>query len=314
MGLNYNHGVVLIADETVPGTAEALVAGDGGMIVSNITYNANPKPIDRNAIISNKGQIASLMSPAWEPSIEFDTELKGGGTPLGVAPKVGQILQMANFSETIVASTTVTYELDGADNHKTLAWDLKDDTGANGPRFLIYGALCGLSISLGIEKPGSIRVKGLGKYQAPADVAPLTPTLELLAPPFFMGGTFTIDGDALNVREFSMDTNPELFLIPKISDAQGFQYARISKLKPTFSVTCELPGIATQDIYAIMRAATEIALSIATPAVAGNTITISATKLQYTGIALSEDRGIPLATITGQINYGGASHFKMVLT
>lgn len=313
MPLNYNHGVVLVADEAVPGTAETLDGADGGMIVSNISYNANPKPIERNAIISSKGQIGALMSPAWEPSIEFDTELKGGGAA-GTAPLVGEILKAANFGATITALTSVVYELNGPDDHKTLAWDLKDDSGANGPRFQIYGALCGIALSLGIEKPGSLKVKALGKYTAPANVSPLTPTLELLKPPFFIGGTFTIDGDSLNVREFSMETNPELFLVPKISDPQGWDMARIGKLKPTFSITCEMPGISTQDIYALMRSASEVVLAISTATVAGNTIAIAATRLQYTGISLSEDRGIPLVTITGPINYGGASHFKITMT
>ena len=313
MAKNYNHGIILVADEATPGTPETLVAGDGGMVVSNITYNANPKPIPRNAIISNKGTLAALMSPAWEPSIEFDTELKGGGAA-GSAPKVGELLQAANFSETVNVATDVVYELDGPDDHKTMAWDLKDDAGGNGPRFLIYGALCGLTISGGIDQPGSIRVRGLGKYQAPADVAPLTPTLELLKAPFFIGGTFTIDGDALNARDFSIDTNPELFLVPKLSDAQGWDRARIGKLNPTFSVTVELPNISDQDIYAIMRAATEVAFVASTPAVAGNTVRIDCSRLQYTNITLSEDRGIPLATISGQINFGGTHHFKVTVS
>lgn len=312
--LNYNHGIVTVVDETTPGTAEVPDAGDGGIIVSNISYNPNPKPIDRDAIISSKGQIAALMSPAWEPTIEFDTELKGSGS-VGVPPLVGEILKAANFSETITPATSVVYELDGPDDHKTLAWDIKDDDGvSNGLRFLVYGALCGISLSLGIERPGSLRVRTLGKYQAVSDVAPLTPTLELQKPPFFIGGTATFDGTALNIREFSLDLNPELFLVPKLSDAQGFDKARIGKLKPTYTLVLELPKVATKDLFGLMRSATESALAISTPSVAGNTIAIAASRLQITNIVPSDDRGIVLATVTGPVNYGGASHFKITMT
>lgn len=312
--LNYNHGIVTVVDETTPGTAEVPDAGDGGIIVSNISYNPNPKPIDRDAIISSKGQIAALMSPAWEPTIEFDTELKGGGAA-GSAPLVGEILKAANFSETVTPATSVVYELDGADDHKTLAWDIKDDDGvSNGLRFLVYGALCGISLSLGIERPGSLRVRTLGKYQAVSDVAPLTPTLELLKPPFFIGGTATFDATALNIREFSLDLNPELFLVPKLSDAQGWDMARIGKLKPTYTLVLELPKVATKDLFGKMRAADELALAISTPAVAGNTIAIAASKLQITNIVPSDDRGIVLATVTGPVNYGGTNHFKITMT
>lgn len=315
--LNYNHGIVTVVDESSPGTAEVPDANDGGIIVSNISYNPNPKPIAREAIISSKGQIASLMSPAWEPTIEFDTELKGSGE-VGVPPLVGEILKAANFSETIDPSSppaSVVYELNGADDHKTLAWDIKDDDGvSNGLRFLVYGALCGISLSLGIERPGSLRVRTLGKYQAVSDVAPLTPTLELQKPPFFIGGTATFDGTALNIREFSLDLNPELFLVPKLSDAQGFDKARIGKLKPTYTLVLELPKVATKDLFGLMRSATESAIAISTPAVAGNTIAIAASRLQITNIVPSDDRGIVLATVTGPVNYGGTNHFKITMT
>lgn len=304
MGLSFKKALILSAIEATPGTAETLVAGDGAMVVRNPQYSQNNTNIERDFISPDHGTLASLPG-SISGQISFDTELKPGAS-LGVAPQVGKLLRMCGFSETLDAGVDVEYALGGSGfEHGTVAFDLQDDGGGNGPRYAIKGAHGNLVFSAEVGGLMNIAATLTGAYITPTDVAALSPTFETKIPPIFKDGTFTIGGVALKVRRFSIDLRNQIVLTPDINEASGFALARYGSRAPQITFDAELTTITTHNFTGLIENATESALVLQSQVTANNTVRMEATKLQYTNISFNNQDNIPVVSVTGQLNRGG---------
>ena len=313
MGLSFKKALLLSAIESVPGTPETLVAGDGAMVIRNPQYSQNNNNIQRDFISPDHGTLASIPG-SISGQITFDTELKGGAS-LGVAPQVGKILKMCAFAETLNPPTNTTYALQGSTFvHGTIAFDLQDDAGGNGPRYSLKGAQGNMVFSAEVGAFMNLGVTMTGAYITPTDLAALSPTFETKAPPVFRNGTFTIGGTALKVRSFSIDLQNQIILTPDINEQSGFALARYGSRTPQITFEAELVNIATHDFTGLIEAGTESALVLESEVIANNTVRLDATKLQYTNFAISNVDNIPVASITGQLNRGGTNELLITLS
>ena len=315
MGLSYKKAILLAEIEATPGTPETLVVGDGGLVVTELSYNPDISLLQRNAITQDFGQLAAV-SGTFAGRLDFASELKGSGAA-GVASAIlDDLLQMVGFGAgVVVADTSVTYDLASSGlKTGTLAMDLQDTDGSDGPRFSIAGAMGNLVISGRVGEIAQARFAMQGIYQNIADVAPLSPTFETVIPPVFRNGTFTIGGVALKVRSFSIDLGNRIVLIPDINAANGFAYATYVDRQPTLTFEAELVAVATHDFAGLIKANTESALVIKTPVAAGNTVQISASKLQYTGMSINNQDNVPIAAMQCQLNKGGTNELEIQFT
>lgn len=313
MALSSKKAILLAALESVSGTPETLVVGDGGLAITDISYSPDIKLLPRNIISSTFGQLAAVPG-AKSASVNFTTELKGGGAA-GTAPLLGIILQMCGFTETVNAAVDVQYALANTGLQTgTMAYDLQDAVSGNGPRFSIFGAMGNPTFAANVGEFATVSVDMLGGFTAVTDVAPLSPTIETLAPPVFQNGTFTIGGVALKVRSFSLSPANQLALIPDINAASGYDRVAYVDRAPTFSFVAELEKVSVHNFMGLIEAGTESALVISTAAVAGNTVRIDATKLQYTTPTLGETDGIPTISMQGQLNKGGTNELLITVS
>ncbi|MGD9850106.1 MAG: hypothetical protein AB7T38_02445 [Nitrospirales bacterium] len=314
MGLSYKKGILLAEIEATPGTAETLVVGDGGLVITDITPSWDPALLKRNAITQDFGQLASV-SGSFAGGISFETELKGSGAA-GVPSLIDDLLRMVGFGAgVVVADTSVTYDLVSTGiKTGTLAFDLQESDGSDGPRFMIYGAVGNLVISGNVNEFMRLRFEMRGILAPAADVSPLSPTFETVIPPVLRSGTFTIGGTALKGRGFEINLGNQIALNPDINASRGFAYAEITDREPTGTLQMEYTKVATHNFQGLLEANTEAAMVIKTPVAAGNTVQLSASKLQYTGLSINNVAGKPVASVPIQLNKGGTNELEIQLT
>ena len=315
MSLSYKKGILLVELEGTPGTAETLVVGDGGLVITDIQPSWDVSLLKRNAITQDFGQLAAV-SGSFAGGITFETELKGSGSA-GVADAIlDDLLQLVGFGAgVVVADTSVTYDLVSVDMPKgTLAFDLQESDGSDGPRFMIYGAVGNLVISGIVNEFMKLRFEMRGILAPAADVTPLSPTFGSVIPPVLRNGTFTLGAAARKGRSFEINLNNRITFNPDINASRGFAFAEITDREPTATLAMEYTKVGTHNFQGVLEANTEAAMVIKTPVAAGNTIQLSATKLQYVGMGLNNVDGKPIAAMQCQLNKGGTNELEIQMT
>lgn len=146
--------------ETTYDTVATLVATDWieGRNVSFTPYQASQ--VDRNIDFQGKGRMARLNSVP-NVKLTFDVAIAPSGSK-GVAPKWGSLLLGSGFAETVVATTSVTYNLvSGSEKSLTFAF-------ANGQdKWLITGARGTVTFKLSANGIPLMSYEFTGHYNSP---------------------------------------------------------------------------------------------------------------------------------------------------
>ncbi|MFH2114309.1 MAG: phage tail tube protein [Spirochaetota bacterium] len=272
--------------EGAEGTAEALTATEA-ILVNNVVFDPSiemhPRPAG-GASLSPYPDVAGARSAR----ITFDLELKGAGAPAGVAPEAGAALKACGFSETIVASTSVTYKPASASIGSYTIGAYFD-----GKLYLMAG--CRGNVSLEFARagaPGVFHFDFLGTAMVDSDTAMLAPTFDSTVPIACQGATFTLSSYAAIVESMTFAMNNELFLRPSVNATQGNLSTAITGRRPTLSINPEDVLLATKDWWALWEAGTTGALSMVLGAAAGNICTITAPAVQFSSMKPVNANGI----------------------
>jgi hypothetical protein len=97
---------ILLKQETTYGTDAAPVAAQA-TLVANFTFTPEATPVDRPLDLPGGGARPSTATQI-HASVSFDAEIAYAGAA-GIVPLWGGLLKICGFSETVVASTSVTY-------------------------------------------------------------------------------------------------------------------------------------------------------------------------------------------------------------
>jgi len=224
---------------------------------------------------------------ARQASLSFDVELVGTATA-GLTVEYADALKACGVGEALVGSTSATYTpASSSVPSVTLGWYL------DGKRHLMWGCRGNARIELVAGKPGIIHFEFTGADFSETDTALLSGvTYGATKPPVFMGATFTVDTYAAVLNNLSLDLGNTVALRPSIAASSGFVSAMITNREPVITIDPENVLVATKDYLGTWRLGTEIALSSAHGATAGNIFTITAPKLQYQGITMADREGI----------------------
>ena len=266
------------AEEVTYGTAVTAVATDALEV-----ENLQPNPAESARIIERNIVRASLSPQPHQYGgslfgFTFDAELKGGGS-LGVAPRVGRLLKACGLKETIVASTSVTYEPESdLSLHDSVTLTFKE-----GPNLRVIAG-CRGNFSLSID--AAQRIMGsftfIGKIDSEAEAAAPASTIETTLPPVFRGANFVANAIATPIGNFSVDLSNTMAIAPNPNDSEGFGDIRISARALQGSFDPEAQAIGTQDLIGDFRAATEFAVNTGVlGSTAGNRVAISMPRCQY---------------------------------
>jgi hypothetical protein len=280
--------------EAAEGTAEAITVTDAGIIAINPKFDADIKMYDRANVMLNSLSKLQPMPGQKMGKISFQAELKGAGAAYSatVKPAVGMYLRACGFAETIVTtagSETATY-LPASTGVPSLTIWLYDD----GVVKKLKGCRGTVKFDAKIGEAFLATFEFQGVYDAVADLAMISPTLEGTVPPLFLNASLTVGAYAAICETFSADMGNQLQMRPDVNSVNGYLSARITDRKPTCKIDPEMVTVATKDFYGLWAAGTTAALNIGPVAAASglyNKFTITAPKLVPTSVSEGERSG-----------------------
>gem|GEM_PF-305432 len=278
--------------EAVEGTAETLVAADA-FLCFNPKFTPSIEAHERNPVRSNLSPYPSAMGRR-QATLEFDVELVGT-SGAGDAIHYSDALQGCGVSETLSASTSATYKPDSSSPPSvTIALYM------DGKCYKLWGARGTARLDLEAGKPGMIHMIFTGADFSESDAALLSGvSYNDIMPPAFLSASLTIDSYSANVGKVSLDLGNTVTLREDASEASGHESAVITERKPTLSFDPENVLVASEDFLGNWRSGSEMAFSMSIGSDAGNTIGITAPKIQYQDVAMNDRKGWSIYDISG---------------
>jgi len=295
------------AVESVEGAAETLDAGDV-VLADNITFTPSIDMDERSEMSASLSPFAAVPGKR-SATLEFDMDLKGSGAA-GTAPALGVLLQGSGLDETISAGTSVTY-LPASSSIPSLTLAAYMD----GVIHKLWGARGTMRVSLEQGRFGRVHFTFTGADFSVTDGALLSPTYESTTPPAFLSASLTIDSYSAMIGKLEIDLGNEITLRSDVNQSSGHKSAIITARKPTLSMDPEKILVATYDWYGKWRSGNQGALSTELGSVAGNIITITAPKVQYSRVAEASNAGLRTLGIDGLLGRdSGDDELSIALT
>jgi hypothetical protein len=227
--------------------------------------------------------------------VTFEVEYAGSGTA-GTAPRYGSLLKACGFSETVVASTSVTYAPVSTSFSSVTMYYSTD-----GVRHKVTGARGTYSLNLTANQIPVINFTMTGQYVAPTDTADPTPTFTAQATPKIFNDTnttaFTLFSETdLPLQSCQLDIGNEVVYRELINSDKE---VLIVNRSGSGTLMIEMPTLASHDFFADAVASTTGNLSIVHGTTAGNIVTLAsaANAVSLGAPAYSEDSGIVMLNL-----------------
>lgn len=283
---------VAVEIEAVEGTAETLEAADA-FLASNVDFQPAIEMTERDPLRSNLSPWASIPGKR-QATVTFDVDLVGTGTA-GDSLPFADALKACGVEETLVADTSATYK-PASDSVPSVTIGVYMD----GKIYKTWGARGTFRLDLANGKPGVIHFTFTGADWSEEDGSMLSGvTYNTTMPPVLLSANFSIDSYAALIDSLSLDAGCEVTLISDINKASGFRSALISSRRPAVRFDPENVLAATHDFLGKWKAGSLMALSATLGSDAGNTIAISAPKIQYQEARLADRTGLSIFDLTG---------------
>jgi hypothetical protein len=272
--------------ETTEGTKESLAAADA-MLHKNLAFSPVIEQYARDLLRGTLSRDPSI-SGKRSAKLAFDIELVGSGAA-GTAPYWGPLMKACGFSETIVASTSVTYKpaTNNLSNSMTLAGYM------DGLIKRLWGARGNVKLSIEAGKPGLLHFEFEGVDFEVVDGALLSPTYSTIIPPAFLSASLLLDAYAAIASKVEIDVANVLAKRESINASSGFLSTLITGRNPKGSLDPELPTVAAFDFYGKWKTPGTLgSLSLSANGGAGNIVTITCPKVRYAAIADQDRNGL----------------------
>ncbi len=206
--------------------------------------------------------------------LQFNIELVPSGTA-GTAPAWGPIMKALGCSETIVASTSVTYRPVSASHSSVTAYIWHGLT-----RQIITGMRGTARLRFTAQGLPYLECDFIGLYNAPAEAAQLVPTYTGFKKPLPVTKantpTFTINSVAFVMRETILDLGNQVE--PRL--LVGSEQILIVDRNESLSMRVEAQPVSSFNPFALAVAQTEVPVSLVHGTVAGTIITLAAPTTQ----------------------------------
>lgn len=313
MSISTRLRTIFVEVEATPGTAETLVAADA-IEVSNLQPNPveNIRLIERDLIKDTMGPRKALYAGSLF-GFSFDVELAGSGAA-GTPPQaLGDLLRACALSETIVASTSVTYApTSDLDNHDSVTIGLRE-----GPNYrIIDGCRGSVSFNIGAGQIPMLTFTMVGHIDSETQTAAPTPTFPGIIPPPFLSAAFSVGGFSCAIESLTMDLANTLSISPNPNAADGYAAVRVTDNNITGTINPEQEAIGTKDWIGILRASTNQAIQTGTiGSTAGNRWALNIGQAYFRNSGFGDRE----ALLTNELEFGAAEsagddQFSLVLT
>lgn len=283
--------LILVKKETTYGT-DSTPAGTDALLVRNLDITPiEADLVSRDLIRPYLGNSPSLIAQS-RVSITFQVELAGSGTA-GTAPRYGAILQACGMSETIVASTSVTYApVSSAFSSATIYFNndgiLHKATGCRGT----------FTLNCEVGQIPTIDFTMIGVYNAPTDTAAPAVTYSAQASPliFKQGNTssFQFFSYAGCLQSVSFDMANETVYRELVGCTKE---VLITNRAPAGTVMIEAVALATKDYFNIAQTETLGNLTFLHGTTAGNRVTLTASQCDVSNPSYGDQDGVQMLNI-----------------
>lgn len=288
---------IFAAIESTYGTAPSFTGADAILVVGDAPEFdplANAITTEGNVVrAQTNAQLAPRLAGA-APTFTFRTKLKGSGTA-GTEPRIGRLLRACGMTETVVASTSVTYAPRANDTtYESIA--IKHWKG--GVSYTLTGGRGTFNIIGENAQDLEIEFTFTFQSQARADESQLTPTFESTSSLTFLAENFfSLGGANPAFTTFGLDLQQENPIGRNANSASGVGVIRVGSRQPQVTVNPQKSTLATKDWLADVLAGTSSNLSLALGS-AGNLCTISAPKLVPSGLGFGDTEGLRTEELT----------------
>lgn len=306
----WRNRLALVKTETTYGTTSSPAATDALLFTELDVEPLSLELIERETIQSYMGNRASVVGQRSVP-IKSTVELAGSGTA-GTAPRWGPLLMACGLSQTISASTSVTYA-PVSSSHSSYTMDFYAD---NGSRQAITGIRGTAELSMATGEIPTIAFDQMGIYAAPGALSRPTETYSNQAAPVAVNSdnttTVSVHGFSACMTSFTLSLGIEMLFEQK---AGCTKQVRLTDRKPTGSITIELPAFATKDFIAIASAQTTGSISLVHGGTAGNIITLTMGQCAFDSPTLEDGDSVTHITLPFRLLPNtGNDELSLVLT
>lgn len=288
MALTSRKRLIALKIETTYGT-DATPAGAQALYVSNLNLTPIEQETDTREILKPYLGDREIVVALSRVAVEFDCELTGSGVA-GTAPGYGAALRASGMSETIVASTSVTYAPISQSFESATIY-----VNVDGVLHKILGARGTWSLDMNVKQIPVIKFKMVGLMGAVTDTAAFTPTPTGFGTPLAVNNTnttgFTLHGYAGTMSALSVDLGVETTHRALVG---GTEQVLITNRACSGNITIEATTIAAKDWFTAAKQAASGALSITHGTVAGNKVKIDAPKAQIANPKYTDMDGVQM--------------------
>ena len=280
---------VALKAEAAEGVKETLAAAD----VINAT-NARFTP-DVKMNPSNLAQGTMSPTPARpglrSAKISFDVLLRGNKAGPGSPPDFSAAMRCSGWDETVTASTSVAYS---PAKQSTVIPSATVGVFEDGVIKRIWGARGTVRMRAKVGETVVLSFEFTGADWEVVDGPLLSGvTYDTTEAPVFMDAGLTLDGGGSAVlTQLDFDLANTIALRQDVNAASGHLAARITGRKPTVTIDPEMLKVAEHDFFGKWRAGSLMALAASLGSTAGNTIAISAPKIQYQRLTTNSRDGV----------------------
>jgi Phage tail tube protein len=290
----YRKRTVLIKTEATYGTDSTPTGSDACQVRNLEVTPVQSDIVSRDLIRPYLGASPQLIANN-RVQVTFEVEYSGSGTA-GTAPRYGSLLKACGFSETVVATTSVTYAPVSTSFSSVTMYYSTD-----GVRHKVTGARGTYSLNLTANQIPVINFTMTGQYVAPTDTADPTPTFTNQATPKIFNDTnttaFTLFSETdLPLQSCQLDIGNEVVYRELINSDKE---VLIVNRSGSGTLMIEMPTLASHDFFADAVASTTGNLSIVHGTTGGNIVTLAsaANAISLGAPAYSEDSGIVMLNL-----------------
>jgi hypothetical protein len=283
--------LIQVKKESTYGT-DSTPAGTDALLVRNLEITPiEADVVSRDLIRNYLGNSPQLLANT-RASITFQVELAGSGTA-GTAPRYGAILQACGLSETIVASTSVTYAPVSSSFSSATIYFNND-----GIRHILTGCRGTFTMNAEVGQIPTLDFTMVGVYNAPTDTALPTTTYSAQASPliFREGNTsaFQFFSYAGCLQSVSFDIGNETVYRELVGCTKE---VLITNRAASGTVMLEAPALATKDFFGLAQTETTGNLTFLHGTTAGNRATFTAGQCDITNPTYGDQDGVQMLSV-----------------
>lgn len=283
--------LILVKKETTYGT-DSTPVGTDALLVRNLEITPIEADIvSRDLIRPYLGNSPQLLANS-RVSLTFQVELAGSGTA-GTAPRYGSVLQACGLSETVVASTSVTYApVSSAFSSASIYFN------NDGIRHILTGCRGTFTMNAAVGEIPTLDFTMIGIYNAPTDTALPSTTYSAQASPliFKQGNTsaFQFFSYAGCLQSVTLDVSNTTVYRELVGCTKE---VLITNRAPNGTVMIEAPTLATKDYFGLAQTETTGNLTFLHGTTGGNRVTFTAGQCDVSNPTYADQDGVQMLSI-----------------